>query len=226
MVMNKFMFGIFLHRYKSIIILVFCVILTACNISTKGNNSQFVIPESWTTYSVCDNYCSISVPNTLELRNEDDYYTRHLPYGYDPSVNVFQQKGLANADLPNVDEHYCRVIISYYIGDKDDFPSPTEEFAFDKDYQAIFEELVDAETDGYFLLETPTYRWIDIGNKNKAVEINYRRTGNKRNVTNVTIDLLFNSDIMVKMVVAYRESEAELWLPDIQNIIYTFKWRK
>ena len=223
---NKFLFGIFLHKYKKVIIFAFYIALTACNVSTKGNNSQFVIPESWITYTVCDNYCSISVPSTLELRNEDDYYTRHLPYEYDPSVNVFQQKGLANTELPNVDEHYCRVMMSYYIGDKGDFPSPTEEFAFN-DYYAIFDELVDAQTGDYYsLLEAPTYRWIDIGNKNKAIEINYRRTGNKGNVTNGTIYLLCNRDILVQMVVAYRESEAELWLPDVQNVIYTFKWEK
>ncbi len=29
---------------------------------------------------------------------------------------------------------------------------------------------------------------------------------------------------MVKMVTAYREQEKDLWIPDLENVIRTFKW--
>lgn len=195
---------------------IFCVItLMACSMPQKENNQQFVAPESWVTYSICNNRCSITVPNTLELRNDKAH----------SEAAIFQQKGLSNTKLSNADEHYCRVIVQSYHGYKGEYLSSTETVPIIGEFRDVLRQLVDSEIESWSLLAQPTYRWIDIDSINKAIEIKYRRQGNNGNTTNGTIYLLFNSDIMVKMVVAYRESEAKLWLPDVQNIIYTFKWK-
>ena len=79
------------------------------------------------------------------------------------------------------------------------------------------------ELGGYAPIGEPTYEWIDISGT-KAIEIKYRRKGNQNYTTSCTIYLLFNYDEMVKMVIAYREQERNLWLPDLDNVIKTFKW--
>lgn len=205
------------------------IIMAACGGSSqKDSTPQFVAPESWATYSICNSRCSISIPNTLEKRNWNSQYSQGLRQRtgqYHPDVDMFQQKGLDNTEMPKADEHYCRVIVQSYAGYRGEYLSSMETVPIIGEFRDALRQLVDSEIAGWSLLAQPTYRWIDIDNRNKAVEIKYRRLGNNGNTTNGTIYLLFNSDIMVKMIVAYRESEAELWLPDVQNIIYTFKWK-
>ena len=213
-----------INQYRSIVILAIGFVLTACAVGTKDNSPHFTPPDSWRVYSVCNNRCSVFVPNSLELRKADDAYSKRLGAAYIPDVAIFQQKGLSKQRKEKVDEHYCRVIIQSFTSNDEDLPSPTEQFPFDSEWNLVLRQLVDYEISGWTLLSGPTYHWIDIGGRNKAIEINYQRNGNNGNTTNGTIYLLFNHNIMVKMVVAYRESEKELWIPDVKNIIYTFKW--
>ncbi|MBR1645032.1 MAG: hypothetical protein IJ684_06660 [Bacteroidales bacterium] len=73
------------------------------------------------------------------------------------------------------------------------------------------------------LLTSPTYNWVDIDGT-KAIQVKYRRTGNKGNTTACTMYYLFNYDEMVLVMTAYREQEAELWQEDMENVIRTFRW--
>ena len=214
---NEFTTMELFHHYTSIAVLISCLGMTACSPSIP----QFYY-ESWTNYAVCNNRCSISIPPILEKHTEQDKYTQVLGV-WDPDVTIFQQKGLAVSDMAGYDDHYCRVILRSYV-ENDDYPASTEQFPINSELRAILRQYVDLELGDYPLLYGPTYRWINIANGNRAIEINYRREGNNYNMTNVTIYILFNSDIMVEMIVAYRESEKELWLPAVENIIYTFKW--
>jgi hypothetical protein len=63
-------------------------------------------------------------------------------------------------------------------------------------------------------------------NTAKAIEIAYRRTGADQYTTACKMYLLFNTDEMVKAIVSYREQERDIWLPDLSNIIKTFRWEQ
>lgn len=177
---------------------------------------------SWISQSLFNNAFSIAVPNTVERRNKNDAYTLRLD-NYNPSIVVFQQKGLAK-DPPNPDLHYCRIMLQYAKGTQGDYLRSNQTEVIDNDAKAFLRNLVIIELGGNSLVAEPTYHWIDIDNI-KAMEIKYRRTGNNNHNTSCTMYLLFNYDEMVKMIVAYREDEKDLWLPDLDNVIKTFQWQ-
>ncbi len=208
-----------LDKHSSIAILAACIGLTAC-----ANTPQFY-HKSWTEYSICNDRCSILIPPILEKRQENDHYTQ-IHGEWNPNITVFQQKGLSEQEPGIANRHYCRVIIQELVGDANEFPSSKEQIPFDSDLLTALHAIVDNERQGWDLLSEPTYDWINIGKGNKAIEINYWREGNYYDTTHGTIYLLFNNDIMVKMVVVYRESDKDLWLPAVKHIIYTFKWNK
>lgn len=186
--------------------------------------SAFHVPQSWTRYYI-NNSFSISVPNSVELRSEYDVYTRSLEdlgYSYDYDVMVFQQKGLSSKSSQAM-QHYCRIMILHGVGNADDFLRSNQIEVIDDDTKLALRDLVITELGGFELLGDPSYQWIDI-NGTKAMEIKYRRSGFNDNTTHCSMYLLFNYDEMVKMIVSYREQEKELWLPDLDNVIRTFKW--
>lgn len=187
--------------------------------------SPFEPPESWTTYTIDNKAFSISVPSTVELRHEYDRYTQHLQeLGLAVNLNklVFQQKGLS-IKKKEAYSHYCRVIVLHSIGKAGDFFHSYETEYIDNEIRSFLEDLVLSEVGFYKLLAEPTYEWICIGNTN-AIEIKYRRSGSNDNTTSCTIYLLFNYNEMVKMIISYREQEKDIWQPDLDNIIKTFKW--
>ena len=189
--------------------------------------SPFKTPDTWSSYTLNESF-SISVPNTVELRHDYDKYTQlhknvtGIGETYYADLVVFQQKGLAN-ESSDYDRHYCRIMIMHSKGVADDFLRFYEIEPIDIETAAFLRELVTNELGGYAPIGEPTYEWIDISGT-KAIEIKYRRKGNQNYTTSCTIYLLFNYDEMVKMVIAYREQERNLWLPDLDNVIKTFKW--
>ena len=78
---------------------------------------------------------------------------------------------------------------------------------------------------GQKLIGSPTFEWIKVDEKTYALSTDYRRTGNNGHTTHVTIYLLQNYNEMVQMIVSYREQEKDLWMPDLGNVIKTFKWK-
>ena len=186
---------------------------------------KFQAPESWTKYIIDNGAFSISVPNTVELRNDYDEYTKLLKgigIAYNSDAVVFQQKGLS-AKSPDAYKQYCRIMIQHIVGNKGDFLLYNQTERIDNETKEFFRGIVDAELGGFKALKEPTYKWIDI-NGIKAVEIKYRRSGTDNNTTACTLYLLFNDDEAVKMIVSYREKDKSLWLPAFDNIIKTFKW--
>lgn len=187
--------------------------------------SPFAAPESWIKYAIDAGSFSISVPNTVELRHEYDNYTRQLKelgFVCNSDRLVFQQKGLSDkkSDAYN---HYCRIIVAYVKGNEGDFLRSSETERIDYETELFLKDLVMSELGGYKLLGEPKYEWIGIGVV-KAIEIKYKRSGSKGNTTACTMYLLFNCDEMVKMIVSYREREKDIWLPDLDNVIRTFRW--
>lgn len=239
------------YVYGGLILLVIGIFINACPKSTiddyeiqsidetKINTSyivkssqavvsipKFQVPESWTKYIIDNGAFSISVPSSVELRNDYDEYTKLLKgigIAYNSDAVVFQQKGLS-AKSPSAYKQYCRIMIQHIVGNKGDFLPYNKTERIDNETKEFFRGIVDAELGGFKTLEEPTYKWIDI-NGTKAVEIKYRRSGTDNNTTACTLYLLFNDDEAVKMIVSYREKDKALWLPDFDNIVKTFKWK-
>ena len=196
------------------------------NPTEQYSNETFIIPNYWQKYTINNNAFSIYIPNTVELKTEYDKYTTPLQnngYKYTNDVAIFQQKGLSSSNPANIDEHYCRIMLQHIKGNYGDFLHSYETEIIDYEWRAILKEMVTSGLGIYTLLGEPTYRWIDI-NGIKAIETTYRRTGNNNNTTIGKIYLLFNNNECVKIIIAYRESEKELWCPDLDNVIETFKW--
>lgn len=187
----------------------------------------FHTPQSWTKYFIANYAFSISVPNTVELRSEYDVYTRVLKNrGLECNSHavVFQQKTLSSIS-PEAFQHYCRIMIQHEIGNPDDFLRSDQIGVIDDESKSIFRESVIVNLGEFSLLDEPTYRWIDI-NGTKAIEIKYRRSGTENYTTCCTIYLFYNYEEIVEVIVSYREQEKDLWLPDMDNVIKTFKWEQ
>lgn len=185
----------------------------------------FTAPSDWSEFNI-DGAIKISVPNSMELRNDYDDYTQWVSnnLGILSSADaVFQQKNLSKMSDDSY-QTYARVLIQHYSFSPADVehhyesPGLTEE-----DYHNLC-EMVDEEIKPYFYVETPTWRWIDI-NGTKAIEGIYRRNGENGPVK-CKFYLLSNYDEMVKMIISYRESDSSFWESDLENVIKTFKWNR
>ncbi len=190
-------------------------------------NKVFDVPDDWSTYTINNESFSISIPTKkLELRHDYDIYTKFLKekgYACNTDDVVFQQKGLANRSEGSTD-HYGRVMIAHFLGEAGDFMRSSETEPIDAEAKATFMELVQNELGPYKLIGEPSYEWLYI-NDIRAVEIRYRREGgNGSTSTRCAMYLLFNYDEMVKMIVSFKEQERDYWLPDMENVIMTFKW--
>lgn len=195
--------------------------------SILKSEDVFEIPEGWTKYTIDNASFTISLPTEkLELRHDYDVYTKFLKengYACNTDAVVFQQKGLADKEQ-EATEHYGRVMLTHFVGDAGDFMKASETEPLDANAKTTFWEMVKSELGPYKLIGEPSYEWLYI-NDIRAVEIRYRREGSNGNTsTRCAIYLLFNYDEMVKMIVSFREEERDYWLPDMENIIMTFKW--
>ena len=185
------------------------------------------VPDTWTKYYFANQAFSLSVPPIVELRHDYDQYVKSLNklgLSCNTEAVVFQQKDLSNND-PGALSHYCRVMIQYNKGNAGDFPSASETFTLDSDVRNEFREVVENEVKPFTIIGEPTYKWINIRDI-KAIEVAYRRTGKDNNTTACRMYIIFNSDEMVKTIVSYREQESDIWLPDLANIIKTFRWEQ
>ena len=188
---------------------------------------EFQVPDTWSKYYLANQSFSLSVPPTVELRHEYDKYVKRLQkLGLSCNTEdvVFQQKNLANNSKEAL-SRYCRVMLQYHKGSVGDFPSASEIFPLDSETRAELRGIVENELGLYKLIGEPSYKWISI-NTAKAIEIAYRRTGADQYTTACKMYLLFNTDEMVKAIVSYREQERDIWLPDLSNIIKTFRWEQ
>lgn len=187
------------------------------------NIDTFSTPKDWNEYNI-DKSITISIPNTMELRQDYDDYTQWVTnnFGLLSSADaVFQQANLSSMSS-DAYETYARVLIQHFsfspgkVEHHYESPGLTTE-----DYRNL-REMVDVEIKPYTYVDNPTWRWIDIGG-NKAIEGTYRRNGENGPVK-CKFYLLSNYSEMAKILVTYREKDSELWENDLNNVIRTFKW--
>ena len=196
-----------------------------------NKQEAYIPPTTWKNYEIRDAF-TLSVPNTVELRKEDDVYTQVEKntdwYGYKIDLNmiVFQQKGLSVMD-PEAFKTYCRIIIDYQQGESGAFYKATEyENLSAEDIHYLQESTVQGiKGSGFEAIGTPEVRWVRIEDI-YALEVACKRTGTEGNSTQVYRYFLFNNDENVLITLSYREKDAEIWKKDFENIIRTFRWNK
>ncbi|MCM1042082.1 MAG: zinc ribbon domain-containing protein [Bacteroides sp.] len=194
--------------------------------SSKGFSEpvgQYNPGSDWTEYEIAGAF-TLSVPNTMELREEDDSYTRHLHSLDLPQAladAIFQQKNLS-LKSPNAYATYCRILARHFPCAPGEVERYDQASCLSQADKEDLKEIVDGEVLPGKYVELPIFRWITIG-RTKAIEAVYARSGDKGSVK-CRLYLLQNYNEMVKIVVAYRECDADLWKDDLENVIRTFKW--
>ncbi len=184
--------------------------------------TQYTPPKDWRRYEI-DGSFTISLPPTMELRTDADKYTqtlKNMNISLNNSNVVFQQRGLATQSR-DAYKTYCRVLAIHAKvtpGDVDRYDQTSFTYY---DCQEL-KELVDIELGPSQYIQTPTFQYVDIGGT-KAIQAKYKRTGTEGPII-CRWYLFQNYDEVVKIVTAYRESDAKRWRQDINQIIKTFKW--
>ena len=191
--------------------------------------SRYMSPKEWNNYIISNSF-SISVPNTVELRNLDDIYTQEIKdkewYGMKINLNnvVFQQKGLANKQ-PDAFNTYCRIMIAIDKGNPGDFALSTDYEDLNSETIRAFQSLASQSTGGYEVLGKPNVKWIRV-EETYAIKVDYVRTGSEGHRTCVNTYYFFNDDRMAQLTLSYRQADADKWEKDFENVIRTFKWLK
>ena len=189
---------------------------------------KVVIPDTWRTYNIGNQY-EISVPPTVELKRPYDEYTqiqKKLNLPANDEIIIFQQEGLSRRTEAALGK-YCRVMIQYISGSYGDFLNKTETDPLNYEYAAIFQEMVTAEIGpASRQMGDISYCWKEIRGQ-KFIEITYRRTGSDFDTSipvKCKLCLFQNNNEMVKMILSYREKEAEIWAKDFDLVLKSFLW--
>ena len=194
--------------------------------------SFYIPPSEWKNYEIYNAF-TLSVPNSVELRKEFDFYTQEVKdinwYGYKINTQslVFQQKGLSE-NKPEAFQTYCRIIINYEKEDSDDFfykATEYEELRLEDIRYLQGLAIQECSATGFQVIGQPEVRWIRIEDI-FAIETSYVRTGTESNSTQVYKYWLFNGYETAAITLSYRRKDADIWEKDFQNIIRTFKWNK
>ncbi len=193
--------------------------------------------EAQTVYTY-NGKCRIELPDKLELQDSELNNVKRLAaQGNKTIVNVttysghitFQQKGL-NADIKDAYNKYCRVIVEYFLEDRND---PT----FGRGDQIV----VDRET-LYAVTEvakesctksgTPFIKLISVQplsiNGLPVLYYSYKRKGweGKQPPVIVNVFRIFNRYESATITFSYREAERETWKSIHNNITKSFCFTK
>lgn len=215
----------------NVIVLIAGIFVNHSQNSATGNDTTQVekftayqAPNNWDTYTLLDDRCSISIPPTMERCIPDKPYPRQLEQtDIDSGFGaIFQQKGLSKSH-GKYDTHYSRVMLNYFAGQAGDYPRCFDTNLLEGTTKEQLDSLVESQAYPYNIIGNYSYSEVSIDDIH-AIRITYRRTGNNGNTTRVNIYLLPNYDEMVCVIIAYREQEKDLWSPDLDNVIRTFRW--
>lgn len=187
---------------------------------------KVVIPDTWRTYNVGNQY-EISVPPTVELKRSYDEYTQ-IQKKYNIPINdeivIFQQDGLSRRTEEALNK-YCRVMIQYIAGNYGDFLNRTDVLNYE--CATVFQEMVtEAIGPASSQMGDMSYCWKEIRGQ-KFIEITYKRTGadfDSSIPVKCKLCIFQNNNEMVKMILSYREKEADIWANDFEVILKSFMW--
>lgn len=186
-------------------------------------------PNHWKTMTLYDAF-SITVPNTVEKQTKNSPYGRELAskgVQLQEGLTIFNQKGLCELK-PEATGQYCRILINYLEGEQGEFLQRDQTEQLDWEYIQLLSEIVKNEIGSNGRqIGTFSSEWVRINNAN-AILVSYRRTGNNFDASRTVSCkmLLFQDDIrFVKMILSYRENEANLWAEDFEQVMRSFEWK-
>lgn len=186
-------------------------------------------PKHWNNFTFFNAF-SIYVPITVEKQIKDS------PYGNDlankgrmlqlrDDLIIFNQKGLCDLNA-EAKEQYCRIMCQYYEGEWGDFLKRDEIVPLEKMDDYIKEMVTNELGPSSRLMSSINRKWVSINDAN-AIMVDYRRTGYDFDYTipvKCKILLFYDSKRVVKMIIAYREKEVDLWEKDFEQVLRSFKW--
>lgn len=185
-------------------------------------------PKHWNNYTFFNAF-SIYTPITVEKQIKDSPYVKDLSnkgmLQLRDGIIIFNQKGLCDLNA-EAKEQYCRIMFQYFEGRCGDFPKRDEIAPLDKMDNYIGEMVTNELGPGSRLMGSINRKWVSINNAN-AILVDYRRTGYDFDFTTpVKCKILLFSDSkrLVKMILAYREKESDMWAKDFEQVIRSFKW--
>lgn len=190
----------------------------------------FIPSDTWMNYEI-SNAFTLSVPNTVELRNKNDLYTQEVKnikwHGYKINLNnvVFQQKGLS-INASEAFDTYCRILVNYEKGNAGDFLKATEyEELGAEDILYLQNQIIQSnEAVGNKIIGKPNICWIKIGNI-YALESGCVRSGTEDNHVQVYTYSFSNNNETVTITLSYWVKDRQKWEKDFQNLIRTFAWK-
>ena len=172
-----------------------------------------------------NNMFTISVSDILELRKDDDAYTRFLSDTLNYVANseiVFQQKELSERSQSALAK-YCRIMIKTDIDESCPYPCSDEDDFTSDDFQELVSACQAELAPGKHFICQPTASVKSTSNGSKYINIYYTRSGSKGEVR-VNICYFFNYKYAVKAIFSYRTSESNIWESAIRNSIDSFSW--
>jgi hypothetical protein len=185
-------------------------------------------PKHWNNYAFFNAF-SIFVPITVEKQIKDSQYGKNLAnkglLQLRDDLIIFNQKGLCDFDA-EAKEQYCRIMCQYYEGEWGDFLKRDTVVPLDEFDDFIKEMVTNELRPSSRLMGSINRKWVSINNAN-AIMVDYRRTGYDFDfITPVKCKILLFSDSkrVVKMILAYREKESDMWAKDFEQVLRSFKW--
>ena len=170
---------------------------------------------------------SISVSDLLELRKEQDVYTRLLNntiYCNGEKPIVFQQRDLSVINKEAL-SHYCRILIITDNNGNGEYSSCNED-SFEQSDIDEFILLANQElAPGQSFVVSPIASVEKNSKGNVYIRVHYIRTGTKGNVC-VDMCFFFNYDFATKIIFSFRLSEASIWKEIIDNAMNSIEWIK
>lgn len=195
------------------------------------SNLNKYFAKGWVNYEFANAF-TLSVPNTVELRNKNDLYSQEVKsirwHGYRINLDnvVFQQKGLS-INSSEAFKTYCRVLVNYEKGNARDFYKATEYEELGGEEIAYLQEQIKhgCIATGHRMVGEPNVCWVRIG-KIYGLETEYVRTGTEGNRVQIYTYSFFNDNETVTITLSYWVKDREKWEKDFQNVIRTFAWNK
>jgi len=172
-----------------------------------------------------NNLFSISVNDNLELRQDDDAYTKFLHdtlcYVANSEI-VFQQKNLSSKQQDAM-AHYCRIMILTDSDESNEYPCSNDKSFSSGDIEELKSTAEQELGPGQRFIHEPTSSIEETNSGAVYVKIHYSRTG-LEGAVDVTICYFFNYKNAVKAIFSYRESESNLWKDALSKSLNSFSW--
>lgn len=186
-------------------------------------------PKHWKDHAFFNAF-KISVPITVEMQTKDSPYGKGLTdkgmLQLQDNVVIFNQKDLGRRET-KAQNQYCRIMLSFDEGENGDYILRSDTEPFDQEFDQLLDEMVKYEIGSRSqLIGSFSREWVKINNAN-AIMVDYRRTGVDFDYSipvKCKILLFQDDDRFVKMILSYREKEADLWADDFEQVMRSFEW--